>query len=520
MQPTSLLGSGFIEEDGDPEEQASILKPQSSMPLPMMMAPPPQAPVSPGLAGLSGMLAARQGQAGNPYLAQQQQGNNSAVEQQQGMMRTMGYMQQQQLAAQAQQLRAQAMQQRMERAKQAQQTRERELEIRTHTELLKSKSPLAQRMGDAGMRRYYKSLGIDIPEGALTFTEHEFKKEDRDHVDGLLKLLPPGTTDFSPVAGGFPAGMPPEYPGFRKKILDNEIASAVATVPKTLDPIEAEKKVSESWRTLRGYEKDDEIYQLAAKKYREMTAGQNPMFPNGREVYRSTDAERPMVERIFEQATEHVKTLRSRARVQEQADKLREKEAEKKVAKGQEVIPGPELPLLIHRETRQSATPGMTRDQVSNGPYVRVSAKDKEAIGYGDTIQEYLNKFSALIERNPGAIALSQIPGSALLSKDAAEAQTLLLAIPSIVRNFGEVGNLAEKEQARALAAAFGIASKEGYNVKIQTIVDLVNAKYKRLGIRTLSVSAPKTRTRRTRANPSPLAPEPLAPPPGGVEEN
>jgi hypothetical protein len=527
MQPTSLLGSGFIEEESDPMEQASLLQPQGSLTpgIMSMMAPPPPVPVSPGLAGNSGMLSAMQGRADNPYLAQQQKASDSAVDQQQGMMRTAGYLQQQELAAQAQQLRMQEMKARAQRAKAVQQTKERELEVKANTELLKNKNPLAQKIGERGMREYYSRVhGVDIPEGALTWTEHDFKKEDRDHVDGLLKLLPKGSTDFTPIMGGLPQGVPPGYLESRKRIVDDDISSAVAGVPKTLDPIEAEAKIAKAWKETRAYVQGssvDEIYLRVASKYREMT--KNPLLPGGIELYRSKPEHEPMIQQLWAEEAESVRILKERADI----DKAVAKQLEAKLAKDAEKADLPlkptELPLWFKRDTYQNPDPAMTEKEVRGGGYVRLDARGSQAVGYAQTIKQQLTELSEIIENNPTALKMYSVLGrnAEVFSPDAGRINAIMISLPALVRNFGEVGNLATTERKEAQTALIGLGSQETARGKVKTILNLINGKFRQMKLDPIKIDGPQARpTRARRGAASPLAPQPLAPPPGGVEEN
>jgi hypothetical protein len=289
MQPTSLLGSGFIEEEGDPQEQASILAPQGAMPLQAMsmMAQPPSAPASPMLAGLSGMLAARQGQAGNPYLAQHQQ-------QQQISM---------QLGQNNQMIKLMEMQQRRELAKQTAETKKNELLFKVSGDLLKNDNEAAQQKGAETYSLAAKKIyGINIPAGDLLAGQHAMKDKEREDVDQILlrqidKLnqLPPGTPppppDFSEIVSIYPkmAGERGRaYLTSRFEGLKNPVSRrAIFNKDIDIDPVavrnEQESRLVTAWQKGNKAFADDKKYAIADTLFQLQTV--NAQFPQGRKLH-------------------------------------------------------------------------------------------------------------------------------------------------------------------------------------------------------------------------------------------
>lgn len=191
MEPYSLLGSGMIEEEGDPNEQASLLRSQGSMPtaaLMSLMAPPPAA--NPGLAAGSAGLAALPGGMGagrNPYLEQHGRDVNSMQAGQQGAARTLGYLQQNELAAQAQALRQQQMQQQMQLKKQEHEMRREEAALKMNLELVKNDDPNLRMVGARGLHSFFQKNGIEGAEGLLqSFATGRLKPDVLDKA--LLKV--------------------------------------------------------------------------------------------------------------------------------------------------------------------------------------------------------------------------------------------------------------------------------------------------------------------------------------------
>ncbi len=184
-QPTSMIGAG-MPEDVD-EQQLMSLLPSSPMP----MAPPPPE-VSPGLAAGSGMLSALQGQAYNPYLVGQQKSADSAAVQQQGAMRSVGYLQQNQLVAQAQQMRMLEMQRKAEEAKKTEKLKAREAQFKIADAMLKHPDETVRRQGGREFVRLSEETGIKMdPAIAEGLSRQKIDRQNLQDAARYLEFMPP-----------------------------------------------------------------------------------------------------------------------------------------------------------------------------------------------------------------------------------------------------------------------------------------------------------------------------------------
>jgi hypothetical protein len=294
MQPTSLLGSGFIEEETDPMEQASMLAPQGGMSVSMMAAPPPP-PVSPGLAAGSGMLAGLTGQQGNPYLAQQAQ--------------------QQQLSIQSgqnnQAIKLLEMKQRAELARKTQETKKNELLFKVAEGALKSDDPTTKMLGARTFSQGAKSvLGIDIPAEHLLGGQTSLKDKEREDIDGILdRAIRSGAPDpsaaFAEVVSIYP-GVPQAYLKSRMDTLRDPIARRVVLgKDKDGDPValrlEQNAKLVTDFQKSNPAFKDDKKYAISNFLYQRMTV--NPMHPDGRHLHTAdVKKEAPLLEFISNQS--------------------------------------------------------------------------------------------------------------------------------------------------------------------------------------------------------------------------
>lgn len=182
---------------------ASLLRSQGSMPAEAlsMMAPPPAA--NPGLAMGSGILSALQGQAYNPYLQQHGKDTANQMDQQQGMLRTMGYLQQNQLAAQAQQMRMQQEQMRAKIERDKEQMRRKEIAVRIGQSLLNDEDPRRREVGARTVGTFLnESLGME-GQGDDLIKALASRKINLDNIEKARKYKALGYDDVT-IMGLFP----------------------------------------------------------------------------------------------------------------------------------------------------------------------------------------------------------------------------------------------------------------------------------------------------------------------------
>jgi hypothetical protein len=183
-QPASMVGAG-MPEDVDEQQMMSLLP---SSPLPMA---PPIAGPNPGLAAGSGILSALQGQAYNPYLQGQQKSADSAAAQQQGAMRTMGFLQQNQLAAQAQQMRMMEMKRRAEEAKKSEKLRTNEARYKLVDMMLKHSDENVRLAGGKEFVGLAKETGLNVdPALAEGFARKAFTHQNIQDAARYIKIMP------------------------------------------------------------------------------------------------------------------------------------------------------------------------------------------------------------------------------------------------------------------------------------------------------------------------------------------
>lgn len=270
-QPFSMMGAG-MPEDADEQQLSSMLPSGMAMPLPQVQPPD----INPGMAAGSGMLAALQGQAGNPYVQQQMQ------------------MQNQMFQAQAQQFKMLQQAQKMEIERRKEATRNAELPLKTAEMLDKINTPAASQIAAAERARYLKGvLKIDVDPRDLV-AEKDLKEKDRDLIHSMLITMPPGSMDFSNIKAAFP-NVPDRHLVAMKRALDDPMGRAAMGIkiddPETMVLKLTAEKVT-AFRKGNPQFDDDEIYAYAAEAFKTLTGQGNILRPGGRAIFTATDAEK------------------------------------------------------------------------------------------------------------------------------------------------------------------------------------------------------------------------------------
>lgn len=153
-----------------------------------------------------------------------------------------------------------------------------------------------------------------------------------------------------------------------------------------------------------------------------------------------------------------------------------------------------ELARYVNKQTLQAPPPGMTAPQIqASGDYVAVPEGALQAVRQFKTVAQLFDraeqtikkrsdlfpesKDNILLDRANVAYAQAKWALGARTDPDIGTMESLMVALPTLVKAFGDTGNIAVQERLQAATAAgFNAATKENALARIQSIRSLTAA--------------------------------------------